>query len=310
MPERLVITRRAAILGGLAALSGCQGRPEPDFPELVLATGPPGAVFREIGAALAEALRRWLPRTRVTALETGASTENLRLLREGTAHVGFASLDSVVGTDGRPPRRVRALGRIYDSHLHLVVPAESAIRGFADLDGLRVSYGAEESGTEHTVERLMELTGRRTEDVRLDQAASADALAAGEIDALFSLTGIPTPAISDLVAEDRVRLVPLRAQADELAEAYPGPYVPATVPPTAYPGVPATDTAAIPNLLVTRDDFPRAMARIVTSTVFTRSEAISADRPEAAHINVRTGIATGPVPLHLGAEDWFRERKQ
>ncbi|RCV47203.1 C4-dicarboxylate ABC transporter substrate-binding protein, partial [Marinitenerispora sediminis] len=39
------------------------------------------------------------------------------------------------------------------------------------------------------------------------------------------------------------------------------------------------------------------------------SAAIAADRPEAAHINVRTGIATGPVPLHPGAVRWFREQK-
>ncbi|MFC7326354.1 TAXI family TRAP transporter solute-binding subunit [Marinactinospora rubrisoli] len=310
MPGHPVVTRRAALIGAIAALAGCSAPDGASGPaRLVLATGPPGAVFREIGAALAELLDRRLPRTRVTALPSSASTENLRLLRERRAHIGFSSLDAAVGESGEPPAGLSALGRVYDSHLHLVVAADSPIDSFADLAGRRVSFGAKESGTEFTVRRLAELTGLDVRAVHMDQAASADALTAGEIDALFSLTGIPTPAVSRLAERSQIRFVPLREEANRLADAYPSTYIPATIPATAYPGVAACDTVAIPNLLVARDDLAEEVAYVVAKTVFTESAAIAADRPEAAHINVRTGIATGPVPLHPGAVRWFREQK-
>ncbi|WP_181874282.1 TAXI family TRAP transporter solute-binding subunit [Marinitenerispora sediminis] len=310
MPGHPVVTRRTVLLGALAALAGCSAPDGASGPaRLVLATGPPGAVFREIGAALAEVLDRQLPETRVTALPSSASTENLRLLHERRAHIGFSSLDAAVGDSGEPSPDLSALGRVYDSHLHLVVAADSPVEAFEDLAGQRVSFGAKESGTEFTMRRLVELTGLDVEDVRMDQASSADALIAGDIDALFSLTGIPTPAVSRLAEDSQIRLVSLREEANRLADAYPSTYIPATIPATAYPGVAACDTVAIPNLLLARDDLPEETARLVTETVFTESAAIAADRPEAAHINVRTGIATGPVPLHPGAVRWFREQK-
>ncbi|GAB3206761.1 TAXI family TRAP transporter solute-binding subunit [Marinactinospora thermotolerans] len=309
MALRPSVSRRTVLLGGLLAFAGCSGEEPPSLPELVVATGPPGAVFREIGAALAGVLADRLPDTRVETVETAASAENLRLLAEGAVHVAFTSLDAAVGHGGRPSERLRALGRVYDSHLHLVVPAGSDVEELADLAGRRVSYGARDSGTEFTVERLAELTGLDVDDVRLDQASSARALTSGEIDALFSLTGIPTPAVFELASQGDVRFVPLREEADLLADAYPGPYIPATIPATIYPGIPACDTVAVPNLLVVGEELSDEVARIVTETVFTQARTIAADRPEATHINVRTGIATGPVPLHPGARAWFREQK-
>ncbi|MFC3998370.1 TAXI family TRAP transporter solute-binding subunit [Nocardiopsis sediminis] len=303
------VARRSVLVGGMAVLAGCGGRAVPDLPELVLATGPPGAVFREIGATLARLLDRALPDTRVVARETAASADNIRLLHDGAAQVGFSSLDAAVGASGRPPEGMGALGRLYDSFLHLVVPADSPLRSYGDLDRHRVSFGADGSGTEFIMTRLADLTGLDVRETLLDQADSADALTTGDLDAMFSLTGVPTPAVAQITAAGGARLIGLRGQADRLADAYPAPYIPATIPATAYEDVPATPTVAVPNILLARSDLPDEVARIITETVFTQSAAIAADRPEAAHINVRTGIATGPVPLHPGAERWFRDRK-
>ncbi|GAA1995986.1 TAXI family TRAP transporter solute-binding subunit [Nocardiopsis rhodophaea] len=287
------------------ALAACSGRGDASYPELVLATGPPGAVFREIGGALATELHGTMPQTEVTVLGTGASTENLRLLDEGRAHLGISSLDAAASD----PDGVAAIGRLYDSYLHLVVRADSEIADVDDLTGKRVSFGATGSGTEYTMLRLAARIGLNVDDTRMDQAASARALAKREIDAMFSLTGIPTPAITDLLRHESLRCLPLDRQAADMAEAYPGSYFPATIPATAYPGLPPCPTLSVPNVLLARTDMPDAVARTITETVFTTADAMAAKRPEAAQINVRTGIATSPIPLHPGAVQWFRDQK-
>jgi TRAP transporter TAXI family solute receptor len=158
-------------------------------------------------------------------------------------------------------------------------------------------------------------------DVRyLSQAESAAALRDGEIDAMFSLTGVPTPAITELVRRHPIRLIPLDAQADALFTAFPGPYTPAMIPATAYAGVPATRTVAVPNVLLVRDDLPDALVHAITDTIFTHTgtiisasrdaEAVPEAVPEAWQINVRTGISTASIPLHPGAAAWFRDRKR
>ena len=309
MLDRRALLRGLAAIGAGAAVAGCSGPEAPDLAKLVLLTGPPGAVFREIGASLVTALKPHLPRTTITAQQTGSSVDNLRLLADGTGQLGLASIDAVENT-GQAPAGLSAVGRLYDSFLHLVVLDESPIKAFADLDAKLVSLGATGSSTEFTSDRLLGMTGVQPNGVRMNQTDAANALADGHIDAMLTLTGIPTPAITDLARRRQIRLVRLADQANALADAHPGPYVPATIPSTTYQNVPACETVSVPNLLLTRDDLGDDVVRIVTETAFTEVSAITKGHPEASHINVRTGIATGIVPLHPGAAGWFRDVKR
>lgn len=308
--------RRALLVAAGGALLGCSREATVDLPQLRLATGPAGAVYRRIGGGLAELIGDRLPGMSVVTMPSRASTDNIRMLLQGEADLGLSSLDAVIGPDGRPPRGISALCRIYDSYLHLVVLGGSPIRTFAQLAGHHISYGARDSGTEFTTRRLVELTGIEVSGETLDQAESAAALVSGAIDAQFSLTGIPTPAVSQVAAEHPIRLIDLAEQAGQLASVYPGPYIPATIPVTAYDGVPATPTVAVPNVLLARAGLQSDVVHAVTETIFTRAGILTTARPdadavpEAWQINVRTGISTGSIPLHPGAAAWFQEQKR
>lgn len=306
-------TRRAALLGAAGALtvgavSGCTRGPAPDLDRLVIATGPAGAVYREIGGAIAALLDQRLSDIEVVTVETGASHDNLLLLEEGEAHLGLANLDSVLDYGTEQPL-LSSVGRLYDSFVHLVVTDGSPVWRLTDLEGARVSIGAVNSGTEFTAEQIFDVTGVTLEVVRIDQAESAEALASGEIDAMFSLTGLPTPAITDLAGRTPVRLIDLADAADLMVTAYPEAYFPATIPATTYSRNPACPTMSIPNLLLCRDDLPEDLVYVVTDTVYTGAARLAEQRPEAAQINVRTGISTGVVPLHPGSESWYRDDK-
>jgi uncharacterized protein len=307
------VSRRSVLLAALAAgVPACTSSDPPAPAELVLGTGPDGAVFREVGGALAAALADQLPDTRVIARPTGASVENVRLLQEGEVHLGLSSLDPLDEAllSATDPGGISAVGRLYDSFLQIAVPRDSPVRRIADLAGRTVSFGPVESGTEFTATRLLDLLGVRVDAQRMAHADAAERLAAGTIDALLALTGIPTPAISGLLGRFPVRLLDLPEEAVVLAEAYPGPYVPVTIPATTYAGLGPCRTFAVPNLLLARTALDAAVVEVVTRTVFTQSARIAAGHSEASRINVRTGIATGRVPLHPGAERWFRGVKR
>ncbi|MEU4763041.1 TAXI family TRAP transporter solute-binding subunit [Actinosynnema sp. NPDC023794] len=314
----MLVSRRSVLRAALAAgvpawLSACTSSSPPALGELVLATGPDGAVFREIGGALAAALADELPATRVVERHTGASVENVRLLREGEVHLGLSSLDPLVAgalLSSEDPGGISAVGRLYDSFMQVAVPADSPLRTLSDLAGRTVSFGPSESGTEFTATRLLSLLGIEVDARRMAHADAAEELMTGSLDAFLALTGIPTPAISDTLAAFPLRLLDLPAEAERLAEAYPGPYVPATIPATTYGNLGPCRTFAVPNLLLARTSLDEDVVEVVTRTVFTQSARIAAGHPEASRINVRTGIATGQVPLHKGAERWFRATKR
>lgn len=312
--------RRTFLLGaaglGAAALTGvpsCTSSGPTGPPELVLATGPQGAVFREIGAALAAAVADHLPGTRVRTLDSNASVDNLNLLLSGKAQLGFSALDAALSM---PSDSVRAIGRIYDSFLQLVVRTESTVRYMADLDGLTVSVGASGSGTEFTTIRLLNYLNIHPKVINANQADSSVALTKKTIDAFFTATGIPTPAITGLIgpgpAPPPIKLVPPLTD-DHLTlflKDFNGPYEAATIPATTYRDIEPCGTIAIPNLLLARADLADDVVEVITRTVFTESSRIASGHPEASRINVRTGISTGPIPLHPGAAAWFRSAKR
>lgn len=272
---------------------------------LRLATGSAGAVFREFGAAVAEIINREWDGGTVEVIHTDASYQNLRLLADGECELALANIDG----QAEGPDDLRALGRVFESVLHVVVPVDSPLQSFADLDGRVVTCGLPESGTMFTTGVVFDATGVRPEVVHHTQTEAIDALVTGEVEAMLSLTGLPTPAVQELSARGGFRLLGIADAVADVVRAHPGIYLPVTIPATAYPGMEAAETVGVPSLLVCRAGLPDDVARTLTRIVFTHGEEVSAVRPEAGQINMRTGIATHPVPLHDGSRAWFRSEK-
>lgn len=314
--------RRRALLGAGAAATavaataawalGSDQKPTAatDPAELRVATGPAGGVYREVGGGLVSVLAERFPRSRVSEIQTGASVDNLALLANSSTELAIASLDStaeglLLGT----PKDVTAVARLYDSWLHVVVPVASPLTTFADLDGHPVAAGAAGSGTRFTFNRLIKVAAIHPILVTASQAESVDLLAAGKVDAILSLTGIPTPAVIRLARAMPIRLIRLDSYDQAMVDRYGELYTPATIPSSAYQGVPATDTLTTPNLLLARPDLPADVVERVAEALFAERERIARGHPEANRLNTRTGIATGPVRLHPGALRYFRSVK-
>jgi TRAP transporter TAXI family solute receptor len=297
--------------GGTMAVLSQQHRVLAGAPaELRIATGPPGAVFREIGGALAGVLSRQLPRTHVRLIPTDASVDNLALLDRGEADLGFAALDAVVaGIAAGRPRDVTAVARLFDSWMQVLVPLDGPLRQLGDLDGRAVAGGAKGSGTRFTTDRLVAVAGLRPQLVTATQDEGAAALAAGQVAALFTFTGVPTPAVSRLAHQIRVRLLPLAPHAETLTTRFAPVYQQATLPSTTYPGVSGVETITTPNLLLVRPELPDDVVQAVATGLFAGRAGMVREHPEANQINLRAAVATMPVRLHPGAVRFFRTAK-
>lgn len=316
-PVATPVRRRAVLAGlGLAGAAGIAAVAVPRLrrpaagEELILATGPVGAVFLEVGRDLARAVAAIDAGFRLQPRVTAATVDNLRLLDAAQVDLGFASLDAAAVDQRVSSRGIRAVGRLYDSVLHLVVPADSPITRLAQCTGRRVGIGAAGSGTEFTARRLLDLAGVRPAAlVRLGQTPAMQAIADGSLDAAFSLTGFPTPAVADLAQRRAIRLVDLAAAVAVLDRWLPRVYGVASVPEGTYRGVPVTGTVFLPNLLLTRPALPDAAVAVVTAALFSPSSRRFWTNPDSRRIDVRSAIATGPVPLHPAALGWLRDHK-
>lgn len=303
------LTRRA-FLGGAAAtlsslaLAACAS-PKPAGQVLTLATGPEGAVFREIGAAYADAVNASWPAGEMLVRDTASSLENAQLLSAGEVDAALINVDVAAGFEGE----IVALARVFDSVLHLVVPEGSDITDLRGLQGKTIAGGLELSGTRFTTSAILTELGVEANYVSLSQADSVAALAGGAVEAAASLTGMPTPAISEIGAGQRVRFIDLGSDAEHLIDRFSLVYFPVTIPSTMYEGLQAATTLAVPTVLAVRPGMPDALAEFLTACLFGNADALSHVRPEAGQINPRTGAGTTPIALHPGAAGWFRANK-
>ncbi|MGO1316960.1 MAG: TAXI family TRAP transporter solute-binding subunit [Cellulomonadaceae bacterium] len=296
----------AAAGAGAAVLGGCS-RALPAPQPLRLATGPAGAVYREMGGALVELWNEVWDAPAVTQVLTGASVDNLALLLSGEVELGLVNVD--VAAERRT--EVRALLRIFDSVLQVVVPAASPVRRLADLDGLPVSVGLPGSGTRFLTDRLLEAAGIEVRAIELGQLDASHALLADEVEAFITLTAMPTPAVEWLLDQpgEGFRFLNLEDEAARLHAAHRGEYLDVVVSTAVYPGAATTPTVAVPTLLAARPDLPDDVAELLVRTTLEEAARLRSLRPEAWQINPRTAVATAPVPLHPGAAAWLRSVK-
>ena len=97
----------------------------------------------------------------VRTLATAGSRENLELLARGEVSFALASADVVeaylIAAPGADS--IRAVARLYDSYVHLVVSAGDEVHRLADLRGQRVAVGAPGSGDGLAVDRILAAAG-------------------------------------------------------------------------------------------------------------------------------------------------------
>jgi TRAP transporter TAXI family solute receptor len=286
---------------------------------ITILTGGTQGIYYQYGEQLAVAINGRLSGVHAVVLSTAASVDNMQRVALGPNIFAFTAADAASAAQaGRPPFDhpvpIRALARIYDDYIHLVVRASAPIHDITDLRGKRVSIGSDGSGTQLIANRMLDVAGVGLSSLtvrRLGIDDSIRALERGDVDAFFWSGGLPTAGITALSRAADVRLVPLGRLATPLHR-LDWAYQAESIPADTYPQMkdPAnTSTVAVPDLIVTRADTDPGLVEQVTRILFDASPQIAAEVPVANALDRRTAISTSPVPLHDGALRYYRSTK-
>lgn len=312
--DRRGFLRVCGALGLAAALSACTSAYA--GVRLTVAAGATQGVYYALGGALADVWRDHLAlAARPEVLATDGSGQNLALLADGRADIAFSQIDTAADAlSAAPtgPRSPRALARIYDDATQVVVRADSPYLTLADLRGARVSIGAANSGVTPIAQRLLRGAGLDPDrDVRPAMLGINDSVAAmrdNGIDAFFWSGGVPTLGVATLAATVPVRLLDLRDVLPRVRGAYPV-YSTGTVPAQTY-GIPdPITTLLVRNVLVVPASMPDDVAAALVDGLFAEQPRLAAASAAALTIDARAAIGTQPVPLHPGAERFYRSTK-
>jgi len=212
----ITITVTAAAIA-CAALVMLQSMPPH---QIVMATGPEGGAYYEVGRRYHEVLAR--AGVDVKLVPTAGSVETLDMLRDLRSGVSVGLMQGgIAGTGDKSG--LESLGTLFYEPLWWFRRGEIQGVGVDGLRGRKISIGPEGSGTRALALDLIKRTGIEQqvgEWLALAPRPSAEKLAAGEIDVAFMVTAWDSPVVRQLLSDDRIALSGF-PRADALIALYP-----------------------------------------------------------------------------------------
>lgn len=311
------VARASVMAGAIATLMafGVAGASAQQFINVL--TGGTSGVYYPLGVALSEIYGKGIEGARTQVQATKASVENLNLLQQGKGEIAFALGDSVklawegdteAGYPGKLDK-IRGIAAIYPNYIQIVASQESGIKTLADLKGKSLSVGAPASGTELNARAIFAAAGLKYEDLGkveyLPFAESVELIKNRQLDATLQSAGLGVASIRDLATSLPINVVAVPA---EDVTKIGAPYVAATIPAGTYDGQMAdVATAAVGNILVSHDGVPEETAYLMTKLLFENLPQMVAAHAAAKAIDPAKATEGMPIPLHPGAERYYRE---
>jgi TRAP transporter TAXI family solute receptor len=313
------ITKIARMLAGALALSTALAANSTKAEEFInVLTGGTSGVYYPLGAALSKIYGEKIEGARTQVQATKASVENLNLLQQGKGEIGFALGDSVkLAWEGNadagfkaPLDKLRGIAAIYPNYIQIVAAKESGIANLADLKGKSLSVGAAKSGTELNARAIFAAAGMGYGDLSkteyLPFAESVELMKNRQLDATLQSAGLGVSAIKDLATSVEIQMVAVPA---EVVTKLGAPYVAATIPAGTYQGQDAdVPTVAVVNFLITHSEVSDETAYQMTKQLFENLPEMEAAHKAAAQIKLEGALTGMPVPLHPGAERYYKEK--
>jgi TRAP transporter TAXI family solute receptor len=316
------MTRRHALLAALgcaAALAAAAPAGARTF--VAIATGGTGGVYYPLGGMLAQLLSNNVKDLVVTAQAGNASLANVALIGKGEVETAFVQNDVAYWAyngaadleqfKDKPVKGIRHIASLYPEHVQLVVTKASGIKSVRDLKGKRVVLGAPGSGNLADAVAVLKAYGMGQNDVKADLLGYAEGAARmkdNQTDAIVVVAGFPTSAVTDLAVSADVALVPIE---DEMIGKIAGEskfFAAATVPANTYKGqTQDVRTIAVIATWIASDRLPADLVYQMTRALWEKREVLEKVHAKGKEIRLETALAGMAIPLHPGAEKYYRE---
>ena len=281
-------------------------------------TGGTSGVYYPLGVALSGLIGKALPNAKTSVQATKASVENLNLLESGRGEIAFTLGDSLSDAwKGKaeagfktPLKKLRGIAAIYPNYIQIMARADAGIKTLADLKGKKISVGAPQSGTELNARDILGAAGITYKDFAkveyLPFGESVELMKNRQIDVTLQSAGLGVSALRDLATSMDTVVVPIPP--DVIKKTNDPAYLPGTIPANTYRGQ-TTDvqTASVQNYLVTHEGVSNETVYAMTKALWTGLDQLVAAHSAAKAIDLKHALEGMPVPLHPGAEKYYRE---
>lgn len=295
--------------------------------DYILNTASTGGTYHPVGTAISTLSKvKLLPKQKfsLTAVNSAGSGANVQALGAGTAD--FAILQGLYGSyaaTGTGPvtskqKNLRSVTMLWQNVEQFIVPVSKVKAGsvsdLKSLKGQSAGMGKKNSGTLGSNKVLLSGLGIDiAKDYKLMHAGygpTADAMANGQATVAGIPSGVPTTAITKLMAGNKGKFTILNVTDKERSAMDGGRnlWVPFTIKAGTYPGqTKDIMTIAQPNFLAVNDRVDADHVYKLTKTMYENLSFLQAIHPATKAMALEKALAGLPVPLHPGARKYYEE---
>lgn len=288
---------------------------------IIMYTGSPGGIYNPLGKRIAEVVSKYSDKLEVIAQDSGASVANGKAIKIGDAQIALMQSDVayfayngklISDFDGNPVENLRALASLYPEPIQIAARADAGIQTIWDLEGKVVAVGNPGSGLYATAYTILSTLGLWDKIVKQELGFKdvSQQIKQGTVDVFFVVAGVPTPKIEQLAIQVKLNLVNVPDDAiQKLKEAGLGSlYLPYTIPAGSYEFQDQDiQTVTVMATLVAAAELPDDVVYEFLKTMFDNLDEIKTVHERAKDINIQQA-ATTPIPLHPGAEKFYKDR--
>ena len=288
--------------------------------DIAIATASAGGAWYPIGAGMAEVIKQSVKGIQARVQTTGGGVENVKMVHDGKVEIGITiSYLAYNGYNGIDPYRsklqnIRTLcSGLSTGVMQVVVPAGSRIKSMADLRGKKVAVGPAGGGALTVLNDTLQEYGFKMSNISPSYVSYDEGVTMmtdGHVDAAVVYAALPTPAVKTLsTGPHAFRMLDLEENIQKsLLSKYPY-YVPVTIPKDMYKTGSDVKVVGTPNIVIAYSNLSDEVVYRIVKAFFEPAnlEIIHNSHPSAKGLSLERA-ALAPVPLHPGAEKFYREK--
>jgi TRAP transporter TAXI family solute receptor len=249
---------------------------------------------------------------------SGGGIENVQLTAEGKAILGLTQSDVAYyahrgeGPFFEPHEQIRAVCGAQSLDLWIVAREGSSIESIPDLRGKRIAMGAIGGETGMIAKALLQAYGIKDGDYRpfyLSISNAVQGVRSSEIDLIFYLSNGPGSALAEFSEEASVKILSIDPiPVGPVLETHPYWQL-SSIKKGVWPRLTEDVlTLRTSTLLITHKEVPRQLIKKITAVIMEHAREISFEYSDGVKYGVESALQGISIPLHPGAEEYFRER--
>lgn len=282
-------------------------------------TGGTAATWYILGGGIGSIIEKYNDNISVAVEATASAVENTKLIGSKEVEIAFSNpmelrfaLDGIRDYEGNPFTNIRMIASGPLMNFHAIVPADSNVKSFEDIAGLRVSTGPAGSAQQVQCLSVLKAFGIEPDDIDEKNIGLGDAVTAmkdGNLDVILFVVTAPGSGIIDLTSSIDARFLNLEEDDINRIITQESAFVADVIPAGTYRGQDYdVNTVSIATLFVTHDETPDDLIYSITKTLYEHTDELAQVHNAGAAFTLdNPGLFIDIIPFHPGAEKYLKE---